>query len=164
MRKRSYNRENAVSYAHEWAFSRNPQYFDFENIGGDCTNFASQVLFAGANEMNPTPTTGWYYYNLYNRAPAWTGVNFLYNFLVSNQGLGPVAFVSDISAAEPGDIIQLTFDGKSFVHSPVIVSVGSIPSPENILVAAHTYDTDNRPLDSYPYQSLRLLHISHVNV
>ena len=42
-----YNREAALEYAKEWAFSRNPQFYDFENIGGDCTNFASQVLLAG---------------------------------------------------------------------------------------------------------------------
>jgi len=161
---KSYNRGNAVAYAHEWALGRNPQYYDFEHIGGDCTNFASQVIFAGAGEMNPTSVTGWYYYNLYSRAPAWTGVEFLYRFLMNNQGLGPVAEETDISMAEPGDIVQLSFDGEVFAHSPVIVSVGDVPSVSNIFVAAHTYDTDYRPLDSYPYLSLRFLHITHVNV
>ena len=56
-----YNRERAVEYAHKWAFSRNPRYYDFQNIGGDCTNFASQVIYAGCGEMNYTPTFGWYY-------------------------------------------------------------------------------------------------------
>ncbi|NLF80375.1 MAG: amidase, partial [Clostridia bacterium] len=35
--------------------------------------------------------------------------------------------------------------------------------PANILVAAHTFDADNRPLDSYQYQRLRFLHIKQVN-
>lgn len=164
MRIKQYNQANAVAYAHKWAFGRNPQYYDFKSIGGDCTNFASQVLYAGSGIMNPTPTLGWYYYNLHNRSPAWTGVEFLYNFLTNNQGVGPVAIETDISQVEPGDIVQLSFDGESFEHSPVVVSVGKTPSVSNILVAAHTYDADNRPLDSYAYVRKRVLHITHINL
>ena len=51
----------AVAYARRWAFGRNPDYYDFSRLGGDCTNYASQVLFAGAGVMNFTPTYGWYY-------------------------------------------------------------------------------------------------------
>lgn len=163
LRIERYHRENAVSYAHRWAFGRNPRYYDFEQLGGDCTNFASQVLYAGAGVMNPTPIFGWYYYSLSNRAPAWTGVDFLYRFLVKKHGVGPVAVETDILQVEPGDIVQLSFDGVSFVHSPVIVSVGETPSFSNILVAAHSYDADNKPLDSYVYARSRFLHITHVN-
>ena len=42
-----YDRDAAVAYARRWALSRNPLYYDFEDIGGDCTNFASQYIFAG---------------------------------------------------------------------------------------------------------------------
>jgi len=164
LRTKLYDREAAVSYAHTWAYGRNPRYYDFEHLGGDCTNFTSQVLYAGAGVMNPTPTFGWYYYSVNNRAPAWTGVEFLYRFLVNNRGVGPVAVETDISQMEPGDIVQLSFDGWVFRHSPVIVSVGEYPSPANILVAAHTYDTDNRPLDTYLYVLARFLHITQINV
>ncbi|MDD3141816.1 MAG: amidase domain-containing protein [Lachnospiraceae bacterium] len=163
MRKTHYDREKAVAYAHKWAYGRNPQYYNFDGLGGDCTNFASQVLYAGSGVMNPKPTFGWYYYSLNNRAPAWTGVEFLHNFLMKNQGIGPVGVVADISRVEPGDIVQLSFDGMEFSHSPVVVSVGVAPSPSNILVAAHTLDADNRPLNTYQYVSLRYLHITHVN-
>lgn len=163
MRKTHYDREKAVSYAHKWAYGRNPQYYNFERLGGDCTNFASQVLYAGSGVMNPKPTFGWYYYSLNNRAPAWTGVDFLYKFLVKNQGIGPVAVEADIAEVEPGDIVQLSFDGLVFSHSPTIVSVGAMPTPSNILVATHSFDADNRPLDTYPYVSIRYLHITHVN-
>ena len=163
VKTKPYDRAGAVSYAHAWAYGRNPRYYDFEKLGGDCTNFCSQSLYAGAGVMNPKPTFGWYYYGLNNRAPAWTGVQFLYNFLVNNRGVGPVAAETDAGQVEPGDIVQLSFDGSVFVHSPVIVSVGEIPSPANILVAAHTFDVDNRPLDTYTYERVRYLHITHVN-
>jgi len=164
LRTKRYDRESAVAYAHAWAFRRNPRYYNFDSLGGDCTNFASQVLYAGAGVMNFTPTTGWYYRSLNDRAPAWTGVEFLYRFLVNNRGVGPVAIETDMSRVEPGDLAQISFDGRTFGHSPVIVSVGENPSPANILIAAHTYDSDNRPLDSYMYKRLRFLHITHVNV
>ena len=68
-----YNRRAAVSYAHKWAYSRNPAFYDFSEIGGDCTNFASQCLYAGTGIMNFTPEYGWYYIDATDRAPAWTG-------------------------------------------------------------------------------------------
>lgn len=114
--------------------------------------------------MNPTPTFGWYYYSINQRSPSWTGVEFLYQFLSKNQGVGPTAIEVDITQAEPGDIVQLSADGIHFVHSPVIVSVGETPTLSNVLVAAHSYDADYRPLDSYEHVNRRFLHITHVNV
>lgn len=164
MRKKEYDREKAVAYAHQWAYGRNPRYYNFEELGGDCTNFASQCLFAGSGVMNPTPTFGWYYYSLNSRAPAWTGVEFLYRFLTRNTGVGPVAVEVDISEVVPGDLVQISFNGWSYGHDPVIVEVGEDPSPANILVAAHTYDVDYNPIENYEYQKLRFLHITHVNI
>ncbi len=155
-----YDREKAVSYAHRWAFSRNPMYYDFEYIGGDCTNFASQVILAGCGEMNYTPTFGWYYNNLNDRSPSWTGVNQLYNFLINNQVAGPRAVLSTLENVEAGDIIQLDFNSQNpqFDHSPVVVDSGD-GTPDTILVAAHTNDSDFRPLSTYNYENYRVLKI-----
>ncbi len=38
MKEIGYNRQAAVDYAQKWAYGRNPNYLDFEEIGGDCTN------------------------------------------------------------------------------------------------------------------------------
>ncbi len=54
-----YDRRAAVRYAHAWAYGRNPRFYDYELIGGDCTNFASQCLYAGARVMDYAPTYGW---------------------------------------------------------------------------------------------------------
>ena len=156
-----YRREVAVAYAHKWAYGRNPEYFDYETIGGDCTNFASQCIFAGTGRMNDTPTFGWYYISAADKAPAWTGVEYLHNFLCRDRiSPGPVAQVTqNLAQAEPGDIIQLLFDGEIFQHSPVVVSSDGSGDPEHIQLAAHSFDADCRPLRSYQYQSYRLLHI-----
>lgn len=158
-----YNREAAVAYAHKWALSRNPAFFDFSNLGGDCTNFASQCLYAGTGIMNFMPELGWYYIDVNNRAPAWTGVPFFWDFMV--RGIvsdGPFGLSVTPNFIRPGDFVQIRFrsSGDVFAHTPVVVSVGNPPILDNILVAAHSNDADNRPLSTYEdVEEFRFLHI-----
>ena len=159
----AYDRTAAVRYAHRWAYGRNPHYYDYEDIGGDCTNFASQCIYAGAGVMNYTPTFGWYYVDANDKAPAWTGVEYLYNFLTrTTPSVGPFAKEVSIERVAPGDIVQLSFDGMGWQHSPVVVSVDRPRSYAEILVAAHSFDTDDRPLSTYEFARVRFLHIGGV--
>lgn len=157
MQELPYNRDAAVAYAKKWALGRNPAYYNFEKIGGDCTNFASQSIYAGAKVMNYTPTMGWYYRSSHDRAPAWTGVEYLYHFLINNKSVGPYGHVVSQREAMPGDIVQLGTADGDFYHSPIITAVSPI-----ILVAAHTYDALDRPLSSYIYDRARFIHIDGV--
>ena len=156
MREIPYNRAAAVAYARRWALDRNPRYYDFEKLGGDCTNFASQYIFAGAGVMNFTAVTGWFYRSSSDRTASWTGVDYLYRFLVNNRSVGPFGHTVLERDAEIGDIVQLG-NANGFYHSPVITAV----SP-TILVAAHTFDTLDRPLSSYSYETARFIHIDGV--
>jgi len=154
-----YNRTAAICYAHKWAKDRNPKYGNFDGMGGDCTNFISQCLFEGTGVMNTTKDTGWYYYSLNSRAAAWTSVKYLYNFLIGNKGLGP--FGHEVSMYEicEGDLVQLKLDQPDFQHTPFVVAVGKPFDLSSILVAAHTYDSDLRPLDTYDIHDIRFIHI-----
>ena len=159
----SYDRRAAVRYAHAWAYSRNPAYYNYDKLGGDCTNFASQCILQGARVVNYTPLYGWYYKTANDKSPSWTGVTYLYDFLTRNGGgPGPVAEETVVSDIRPGDIVQLSFDGERFAHTPVVVEIGTPPRPDNILVAAHTYDCDNKILSAYTYKKIRYLHITGV--
>ena len=161
MRIMEYNREAAVAYARRWAFSRNPAYYNFDALGGDCTNFASQCLFAGCGVMNYTPDLGWFYNSLNSRSAAWTGVEYFHRFLTENttrkigNGAGPFAEEVPLSALEIGDFVQLGNGAGDFYHTPVIVGFFR-GTP---LVAAHTNDALERPLSSYSYARIRCLHI-----
>ncbi|MBZ4669835.1 MAG: amidase [Oscillospiraceae bacterium] len=150
-----YNRTAAVEYALKWALSRNPRYYDFDSIGGDCTNFVSQSLYSGAKVMNYTPELGWYYNSLNDRAPAWSSVKYLHKFLISNKGAGPYGIETDRSKVLPGDIVQMAIEGEEFGHSAVIDKIEN----GKIYVSAHTYDSRNRPLSSYSYSKIRFIHI-----
>ena len=154
-----YNRQKAVEYAKRWALRRNPRYYDYQNIGGDCTNFASQVIYAGYGQMNFKPVFGWYYIDANKKSPSWTGVNELYNFLINNRGPGPKAIEVPITAVAPGDVLQLDFDGDGrFDHTPVIIETGDY-TPDTMLLAAHSRDSILRPLSTYNYEKVRFLHI-----
>ena len=157
---KEYDRKKAVQYAARWALGRNPQYYDYSNIGGDCTNFASQCIYAGSGIMDYTKVFGWYYINANEKAPAWTGVEYLFNYLVrENARPGPIAEEVDGNEIEPGDLIQLSFNGVSFGHTPVVLTV----KPQ-IYLAAHSEDSFMRPLSTYDYQAIRYLHIVNVQV
>ena len=155
-----YDRVAAVRYAHTWAYGRNPRFYDCEEIGGDCTNFASQCLYAGTGIMNFTPEFGWYYIDPNNKAPAWTGVPYFYNFMTrKTEDAGPFGMETTLDKMKPGDFVQLRFNKEVFSHTPIIVRIGSVPTLENTLVAAHSYDADYRPLSTYPFQEIRFIHI-----
>jgi len=153
----NYNRDKAVLYAHKWAYKRNPKYYNFDALGGDCTNFASQVLFSGGLPMNYRVIFGWYYTNLNNRTPSWSGVEFLYKFLTKSNE--PFAKRVDVSDIMYGDLIQLSFSGGVFRHTLVVVQAGTPADINNILVTTHTYDSDNRPLSTYTWADIRFLHV-----
>lgn len=156
-----YDRNAAVAYAQQWAMSRNPAYYDYESLGGDCTNFVSQCIFAGSGVMNYKPTLGWYYASANNHSPSWTGVPYLFNFLTSRGGVGPIGKEVTMYEIQPGDISQF-WDGNAWYHSQLLTYVGSPPTLDNILACTHTFDTLNKPLSSYEKKGIRFVHIEGV--
>ena len=163
-----YNRERAVEYARKWALSRNPLFIDFTGIGGNCTNFVSQCVFAGAPVMNFTDTFGWYYISPEERAPAWSGVEELFDFLTGapdfisqNGGVGPYGVLaSRADQIAVGDVIQLQNSSGDFYHTLIISGFRG----GEVLVCAQSNDALDRPLSSYSYASLRVIHIEGARV
>ena len=160
-----YDRARAVEYARRWALSRNPLFIDFTGRGGDCTSFVSQCVFAGCGVMNYTETFGWYYISPTDRAPAWSGVDEFFNFMTGapdfvaeNGGTGPRGFdVTDAEQIEIGDVIQLQNSRGEFYHSLLISEI----TDDDILVCAHSDDALDRPISTYNFTALRVIHIEN---
>ena len=164
---KAYNRNRAVEYARRWAFSRNPLFYNFTGIGGDCTNFVSQALLAGSCVMNYTPDFGWYYRSAADRAPAWTGVEYFWDYMTESPTFaaaggdtGPFGREVDAAGLMIGDVVQLSNAEGDFYHTLLVTDFeGSTP-----LVAAHSIDSLDRPLSDYNYAGVRYLHIIGVRV
>ena len=62
-------------------------------------------MHAGCGEMNFSQENGWYFISADDRAPAWTGVEFLRQFLLTNRGAGVYGTLTELSGLAAGDII-----------------------------------------------------------
>ena len=148
-----YDRNSAVTYAKEYATKRNNKYYNFDKIGGNCTNFCSQCLYSGLPIMN-YDENGWYYSSINKRSPSWTDVRLFYDFLIKNDGVGPYAIPCPLQEVEVGDFIQLKNQIK-WHHSLVVCSV----LPNDILVCANSFDAYMRSLFSYTFMDFRCIKI-----
>ena len=155
-----YIRENAVAYARKYAFGQNSRFASFAGIGGNCTNFVSQCLYAGSCEMNYKPIFGWYFISLDDRSPSWTGVEYFYNFIIENADVGPFGRVATSDELEIGDVIQLAKNEEGYYHSLLVVGFDG----EDLLVAAQTDNAYARPLSTYNYDYARYLKILGVRM
>ena len=159
MKVKEYNRQKCLEYANQWALSRNPNYYDYEKIGGDCTNFASQCIYAGSGVMNGK---SWYYRDANHKSPSWTGVEFLYDFLLQNQSVGPHGSLVPQTEIQIGDLIQLSSQGGRFTHSLIVVGIGNVHYLSEIYIATHSFDALGRPVSTYDFQKIRFVHIDQV--
>ena len=152
---KEFNRDRALEYARRWALSRNPLYYDYTGIGGNCTNFVSQCVYAGSCTMNYTPVYGWYYLSAGERTASWTGVEYFYNFMTGNAGVGPFAREITQEEVAPADVIQLGRVEGGYYHTLLVVGFEG----EDTLVAAQTDDAFMRPLSTYVYDYARYIKI-----
>ena len=142
-----FNIETACNYAEKFALIENPEYISFEKSGGDCTNFASQILHAGGLKKTQT----WSPYS-----NAWLRVEELYSYLIYNK----LAYkIPDDSYIERGTLIQFNTPKLGrFFHTGFITH--KLPNGES-LYCCHSYNKLNYPLSLiYPilYPELRGIH------
>lgn len=167
-----YNRDLAYSYATIWVNERNDKYAAFDNYGGNCQNYASQVLASGGIPMDITGPYLFKWYGssvnetsaLVGRTPSWTGVSEFYTYALNNRGAGLCASVDvNYFYAEAGDILQVGADRK-YAHTIVAVdTVSKDGKIVDILTTSNTTDRKNYPLSAYNYSDKRLIKIEGWN-
>lgn len=164
MKEITYQRQKTIEYARKWAFLRNPKYYNFDAVGGDRTSFVSQCLYAGSKIMNYSKENGWYYINGNSKSPSWSGVEFLYQFLINNKGVGPYGRQVEQEKIELGDIAQLSFNGQQFAHTLVIVNIENRFTLSGIKISSHTFDSFDKAISNYQFQKIRFIHIEGVRI
>ena len=147
----SYNRESAAKYAMKWALSRNSAYRDYEEWGGDCTNFISQCVHAGGIPFDHNGNNilkQWYWYSDISRTPSWTGAEPFYKYIIGNNSKDTQNFEEvDYYDLEIGDIVQLVYEDNLAYHNMIISDIildGDFLV--DYLICQHTYDLLNYPL------------------
>lgn len=162
--KGRYNRERAVDYANKYAGLAwgagnnnryNRKYADYTPLGGDCTNFTSQVLGDEEEGGGLRMTSVWGYWK--GGSHAWVQTDAFEHFLL-HSGYGRLiakgTFTEITQSSEknpdgaiakllPGDVIGYSLDGDTD-HFSVVVGhdVNGYP-----LVNSHTADRYRVPFD-----------------
>lgn len=142
----NFNIKNACRYAEKYALIPNPEYKNYEDSGGDCTNFVSQILHAGGINYSQS----WKPYT-----NSWLRVSELYNYIIYNK-LGKK--LPDEAAFQKGSMIQFFTPKKGYYfHSGFITHV--LPYNE-AFYCCHSYNKLNYPLSEiYPviYPGIRCI-------
>jgi len=108
--------------------------------------------------MNYKKHIGWYYNSSSDRTASWSGVEFLYNFLIKNKGIGPRGIKTDMASLQIGDIIQLKLLEDRFSHSLIVIDKKE-NSLDEIYIATHTEDAYYRKVSTYNFKEIRFIHI-----
>lgn len=163
------NRTDSYNYAVKYAKNANTEWYYYGDSGGNCQNYGSQVIYAGGIPMDIKGDYQWKHYdtnlNTKNekkgRSNSWTSVNYFYEYAKNSTTSGLCSIVdANIYYAEPGDIIQVGYDGYS--HTVVPIKIYNSDYDE-IIINSNTNDLENYPLSGYVYQNKRLIKVLGYN-
>ncbi|MGL5245471.1 MAG: amidase domain-containing protein, partial [Sarcina sp.] len=162
--------KKAMEYAHrycgaasedEFDFKYNEKYTDFNPQGGDCANFASQILHEGAGfKKNDV----WNYYNG-NGSKAWVNAQGFKNYMVGSgraSYIGKGSYQKVYKAAynmRPGDFVAYEKKGR-VVHISTVTGLDSKGYP---LVTCHNTDRYLVPYDLGWSNDNIIFHLIHVH-
>ena len=165
----AYDRQAAAAYADRYVDERNDAWPDYAGSGGNCQNFASQVLLAGGIPMDIYGDAVWKWYSdevsnspgAQGRSSSWTGVNQFVEYAAANTGYGLVAETeAPYFSGEPGDLLHMGIDGD-WGHTVVIASAVTNGQGEVVdyLVDSNTGNLRNYPANLYGYPEIILTRI-----
>ncbi len=151
----AYDRQAARAYMLRWVGQRNSQWGDYSDSGGNCMNFASQVLTAGGIPMEPD----WYWEDGDYTMP-WVNVGSFTDWV---EG-GPETLVC--SGDEPyysGQVGDLLLVGAENARDHATEISGLVQDEQgrtvDYLVCCNTADLKNFPAGAYYYTQQRLFRI-----
>ena len=169
----AYDRQAAAAYADRYVDERNDAWPDYAGSGGNCQNFASQVLLAGGIPMDIYGDAVWKWYSdevsnspgAQGRSGSWTGVNQFVEYAAANTGYSLVAETeAPYFSGEPGDLLHMGIDGD-WGHTMVIASAVTNGQGEVVdyLVDSNTGNLRNYPASLYGYPEIILTRIGGWN-
>ena len=158
-----YDRAAARAYMLSYVGSRNPDFMAYDELGGNCMNFGSQVLAAGGIPMDTSGgyETGWYWFSGGRSTLPWVNVGGFLDYAAAERESGLVAVVgAPYFSGQTGDILTMGVDEPAN-HTTVILDVirdgdGNVV---DYLLCSNTADLRNFPASAYYYTNRQLTKI-----
>lgn len=165
--KSNYHRNRAVTYANKYAGAAwgagnnnryNNKYRDYTSDGGDCTNFASQVIGDPIEGGGLRMTANWRYWFGSGGSHTWIQTDRFAKFLLNSGYVRVIAQgtfeqitkpnndypYGEIGELIPGDLIAYILHGNDVDHFGILVGYDDNGYP---LVNSHTADRHGVPFD-----------------
>ena len=156
-----YDRTAAEQYMRQYDHQRNSRWYAYDDVGGNCMNFGSQVLLAGGIPMDEEGGSKWYWHGQNTLDLSWINVGRFYSYARENRGYGLVADTeANYYTGEVGDILILGPDG-GHNHTTVISGIVRNEAGETVdyLLCSNTTNYTDFPAGAYYYTSHRLVKI-----
>lgn len=156
-----YDRDAALAYLYEYCGKRNDAWHAYDEVGGNCMNFGSQVLLAGGIPMDERGEDEWYWDGQNDLSLSWINVGRFYDYCRKNTGYGLVADTeAGYYTGEVGDVLIVGFDGDHR-HTTVISDIVYDENGEvaDYLISCNTTNYRDFPAGAYYYTFHRLIKI-----
>ena len=156
-----YDRAAAEQYMRQYDHQRNGSWYAYDDVGGNCMNFGSQVLLAGGIPMEEQGSDKWYWYGQNALDLSWINVGRFYSYARNNRGYGLVADTeANYYTGEVGDVLLLGPDG-GHNHTTLISGILRNEAGEVVdyLLCSNTTNYTDFPAGAYYYTSHRLVKI-----
>lgn len=156
-----YDRAAAEQYMRQYDHQRNDRWHAYDDVGGNCMNFGSQVLLAGGIPMDEEGGSKWFWRGQNDLDLSWINVGRFYSYARENRGYGLAADTeANYYTGEVGDILILGPDG-GHNHTTVISGIVRNEAGETVdyLLCSNTTNYTDFPAGAYYYTSQRLVKI-----
>ena len=156
-----YDRAAAEQYMRQYDHQRNDRWYAYDDVGGNCMNFGSQVLLAGGIPMDEEGGSKWFWRGQNDLDLSWINVGRFYSYARENRGYGLVADTeANYYTGGVGDILILGPDG-GHNHTTVISGIvrNELGETVDYLLCSNTTNYTDFPAGAYYYTSHRLIKI-----
>jgi len=156
-----YDRAAAYDYLMAYCDKRNDRWYAYDDVGGNCMNFGSQVLLAGGIPEDEKGDEEWYWDGQNDLDLSWINVGHFYDYCRNNEGFGLVADTeAGYYTGEVGDVLIVGFAGDHR-HTTVISHVVKDETGDTVdyLISCNTTNYRDFPASAYYYTFHRLIKI-----
>ena len=156
-----YDRAAAYDYLMAYCDERNPAWYAYDDVGGNCMNFGSQVLLAGGIPEDEKGDEEWYWDGQNDLDLSWINVGRFYDYCRKNEGFGLVADTeAGYYTGEVGDVLIVGFNGDHR-HTTIISDIVKDKAGNTVdyLISCNTTNYRDFPASAYYYTFHRLVKI-----